>query len=347
MGAAWIPPTASLLAFLGAGGPALGLIRLLSPRSGLSAWGTAAVLALGAAAGAFAGAAALAGQAAGVWVPPAALLGLCALCGLPCRQVFASLAALARRPLRSPSVQAAGLLACCPAVALWVALDERPPADAGLEAALREHLPVERTLQQVSPSPLVTDKGRPVSVSLRALGPEPAVSRDAAQQRLLRRPDLFAKVIALDVASADCNCHGWVFTGGSYWLIAEAAEAILADNGYRPVPAPRVGDLAVYRDEKGTITHTGVVRATVPDGLVLLESKWGDLGAFLHPVDVHPYEGSAPTYHRSPRDGHRLRGAPGVAEVARAAAATPTSPPEAPPKDAVRAESSKPAPIGE
>src|SRR5262245_5579639 len=216
MGTAWMPPVLSLSVFLGAGGPALGLIRLLCPKR-RSGWGTAAVLALGAAAGAFAVAAILAAQPTGVWLPPAVLLGLSLLLGLPCQHFFASLAALVQRPLQSPFVQVTGLLIGCPALALWLVFaateGDSLPAD-----ALVTNTSAERHFQEFSPSPLATDKGRHVKASRRVHAPEHAASHKAAQERLLRRPDIHAKVIALEVGSAECNCHGWVFSSGLYWI---------------------------------------------------------------------------------------------------------------------------------
>ena len=32
-----------------------------------------------------------------------------------------------------------------------------------------------------------------------------------------------------------CNCHGWVFTGGRFWVSGEDVPRILEDNGYRRV----------------------------------------------------------------------------------------------------------------
>jgi hypothetical protein len=148
-------------------------------------------------------------------------------------------------------------------------------------------------------------------------------------------------VISLDVTASDSNCHGWVFTGGRYWVRGVTVEGILADNGYRKVATPRAGDLAVYRDSAGAILHTGLVRATLPDRPVLVESKWGAIGAFIHPVDVHPYDGSTCTYHRSPRDGHRLREAAGTGGSAVAALRVSSLEPCNP------AEASEPPVIGE
>jgi hypothetical protein len=318
MGTAWIPPPVSLFLFLGVGGPALGLVRLLRP-SARSGWGSVAALALGLASGAFAGAALLAAQPTGVWLPPAVLLGLCVLLELPCRHALVRLGALARGPLNSPFVQAAGLLVGCPALAVWMLLD-RPGDASTLEAVLFNSPPLSCQLQEVRPSPLTTDKGRSVVLWHVAGVEERGPKRAATQEQILNRPDLRARIIALDVTgSSDCNCHGWVFTGGLFWVRGDAVETILKDNGYRQVAAPRGGDVAVYRDPAGAITHTGLVRATTPDRPVLVESKWGELGAFIHPVDVHPYLGSTCTYHRSPRAGHRLREAAGTGGSAVAA----------------------------
>lgn len=107
-------------------------------------------------------------------------------------------------------------------------------------------------------------------------------------------------------ASDACNCHGWVFTGGRYWLSPTDVERILAENGYGVVTDPRPGDLAIYR--LGTeIAHTAVVRATGPDIPVLVEGKWGWMGVYLHPVEQSPY-GKYVTFYRSLRDGHLLIG---------------------------------------
>jgi hypothetical protein len=43
---------------------------------------------------------------------------------------------------------------------------------------------------------------------------------------------------------------------------------------------------------------------------VLVESKWGNLGVFLHPADKTPY-GTEFTFYRSARSGHLLVGVGG------------------------------------
>jgi hypothetical protein len=82
-------------------------------------------------------------------------------------------------------------------------------------------------------------------------------------------------------------------------------NAILQDNGYSLVAQPQVGDLAIYRSLADEVTHTGLVRMVGGDGSVLVESKWGPLGIYLHPVAAQPY-GERHTYYRSSREGHLL-----------------------------------------
>ena len=114
-------------------------------------------------------------------------------------------------------------------------------------------------------------------------------------------------VIRRGPASEDCNCHGWVFAGGHNWLLGQEVDHILADNHYEAVSAPHEGDLCVYRDDKGAVLHTALVRSALPDGTVLVEGKWGGLGVFLHPADHSPY-GQHYAYYRSQRSGHALTG---------------------------------------
>ncbi len=87
-------------------------------------------------------------------------------------------------------------------------------------------------------------------------------------------------------------------------------ELILRENGYRQVSDPRPGDLVVYRGQGRTVAHTAVVRYVSDGQPVLVESKWGELGVFLHAADKSVY-GTAYTFHRSARRGHLLAGVGG------------------------------------
>jgi hypothetical protein len=97
-----------------------------------------------------------------------------------------------------------------------------------------------------------------------------------------------------------------VFAGGRYWIGPEDVEAILADNGYRTVSDPRPGDLAIYR-EGTAIAHTGIVRTGGPGVPLLIESKWGWMGVFLHRPEDTCY-GQQITFYRGARDTHLVAG---------------------------------------
>src|SRR5262249_10677123 len=82
-------------------------------------------------------------------------------------------------------------------------------------------------------------------------------------------------------------------------------DKILEDNGYSTAAKPQAGDAIVYRNEFGIIVHTGVVRLANGDS-VLIESKWGPLGRFLHAPADQAYS-TRWIFYRSPRNGHVLR----------------------------------------
>ena len=113
-------------------------------------------------------------------------------------------------------------------------------------------------------------------------------------------------------ADRSYNCHGWVFTGGLYFLPDDEVEPILQENGYQVVDHPQAGDLIIYHNDRGQVAHSGRVWA-VGDGNLLVESKWAWLGRYLHPPEASPF-GHYWTFFHSARPDHRLRGldAPGT-----------------------------------
>ncbi len=141
-----------------------------------------------------------------------------------------------------------------------------------------------------------TDLGAPIQL----FSPVAPRSADALEQleRAWHPPYVLTR---RGPASDASNCHGWVFTGGRYWVSGDSVEIILAE-GYRAVTEPRPGDLVVYR-ENGVASHTAVV---VEGGV---EGKFGTHGVYAHAVDDSAY-GSDFTYYRSGRAGHLLIGVP-------------------------------------
>ena len=106
-------------------------------------------------------------------------------------------------------------------------------------------------------------------------------------------------------ASPLANCHGWVFLDGQYLISDEAVQRILDDNGYEVVDEAMAGDVIIYRDDDRNIVHSGVVRGVLNDGTIIIESKWGTEGVFLHnPMDT-PYTATF-EYYRTMRSTHRV-----------------------------------------
>lgn len=156
----------------------------------------------------------------------------------------------------------------------------------------------------------VTDRGTEVHVRQTTVPRDPS-TMDPIEEKTLRDQNLLGSVIRRQPADDRSNCHGWVFTGGQFWVTGEEVEAILSENGYREVPTPKPGDLVIYRSQNGSPSHTAVVRY-VGDGLpVMVEGKWGWMGVFLHPVDKSSY-GTRYQFYSSPRRGHLLAGVPNL-----------------------------------
>jgi hypothetical protein len=153
-----------------------------------------------------------------------------------------------------------------------------------------------------------TDLGRPIDLFHYNDLPMP----EAVEESMLEAERFTREVIRVEGPDTTSNCHGWVFTRGAFGVASEQVDTILADNGYVPVERAQAGDLVIYRDDSGLPRHTGVVRFMGDEGLVLVESKWGPLGTFLHTPETQPY-GNQFGFWRSPRLGHRIRMLPETA----------------------------------
>ncbi len=129
------------------------------------------------------------------------------------------------------------------------------------------------------------------------------------------------QIIRMAEPNSASNCHGWVFTGGQYGIRDPDISRILIDNAYAEVAAPLEGDLAIYiqgdSNHGDKITHSGIVRIAEQHAPVLVESKWGPFGVYLHGVAQQPFAGEC-KYFRSARSGHllTLQSAAGESDVA-------------------------------
>jgi hypothetical protein len=97
------------------------------------------------------------------------------------------------------------------------------------------------------------------------------------------------------------NCWGFTFNPRQCAInTGSDVQTVLNDNGTQVFPPNlRLGDVICYRDN-GVITHTGRIVALALTGEpILVQSKWGDWGEYLHAPDVVPViYGTDRTYWR-------------------------------------------------
>jgi hypothetical protein len=208
-----------------------------------------------------------------------------------------------RRPaVRWGLVSAAGVLLALGSLVAYERQDQRE-----LNESMRdiEEMATAPPLKVSALARARTDRGSQV-VLQEPSDPQSDAELGQREQRVLKSTLTQNQIIRHQTASDHTNCHGWVFTGGRYWIGGTEVEAILAENEYKAVEKPQPGDLVVYRDPHG-VSHSCIVRY-VTEGLpVMVEGKWGTSGVYLHAVDQSLY-GSQFTYYRSPRKGHLLAG---------------------------------------
>jgi hypothetical protein len=240
--------------------------------------------------------------AAALWISgqPAGAVGPFLALAAACLAAFAAQSALVRwgmSRLLKPSVIWGILLVVSPVFSLVYAYRINRPA------------PLPPLITDAGPGirrdplyPLgVTDLGREITLFQYDASKSPETLGDI----LVEQEELSQKVIRVAGPDAACNCHGWVFTSGRYGVASEDVDKILADNGYQIVEEPREGDVIIYRDDLDRVRHTGLIRFVGADGLVLVESKWGSLGIYLHAPADQPYGRFFHFYHSS-RPDHAL-----------------------------------------
>jgi hypothetical protein len=162
--------------------------------------------------------------------------------------------------------------------------------------------PVEMDLADVPvlKTQAVTDKGHAIALFHFKMHS----SAEEIEQFIEQSEREHAQLIRLLAANPASNCHGWIFTGGQYGVRDTEVSQILVDQGYVEVTQPAEGDLVVYR-HADDICHSGLVRLPHKQAPVLVESKWGPLGVYLHAVEAHPFGGEC-RFYRSQRQGHTL-----------------------------------------
>lgn len=89
------------------------------------------------------------------------------------------------------------------------------------------------------------------------------------------------------------NCLGMVFACRRVWVNPEHLGMILREDGYRRVMHEselQQGDVVVYRDSSGEVSHVGLVAEVNPNirdanFQVTVLSQWGATGEYFHRVD--------------------------------------------------------------
>lgn len=100
------------------------------------------------------------------------------------------------------------------------------------------------------------------------------------------------------------NCVGMVFASRRTEIHAQYVRMILEDDGYQQVERSEVhlGDVVVYTDEPGDVSHVGVVaelrsEARTGDVEITVMSQWGHDGEYVHREDdVNQYLGAPAEY---------------------------------------------------
>jgi hypothetical protein len=243
-----------------------------------------------------------------VWQPSlslAALVGLCSFFRSSWPERFAG---RSLRLLASPLLQALFLLVG----GAGLLIVQVATQDSGFLEGIESELVPELTPVELSPAQAgvaLTDAGNSVPLFAASVAQE-AVNLRREEEMVVRRLSLGTQLIRTAGPGLEANCHGWVFAGGRHWLRGGAIAGILTDNGYKLVSRPQVNDLIIYRNPQGQISHSGVVRALLPSG-VLIESKWGQMGRFLHTPGESCYRGHTYLFYHSERTTHLLRGLEG------------------------------------
>ena len=159
----------------------------------------------------------------------------------------------------------------------------------------------------VEPNPgraVRTDTGRQVQLMRLVQEPDAVYPEETSYIRSL---GLDNQVIQTGPQDDSYNCHGWVFAEGKGWVTGTSVDSILEDNQYHTISKPQPGDVVVFRNTAGQVTHSGMVRTVLDDGGILVESKWGLMGRYIHTLEQHAYRNHQPGFYRSNRMGHQLR----------------------------------------
>lgn len=135
--------------------------------------------------------------------------------------------------------------------------------------------------------PLSTKRGRHIPNEQKA--PEHPV-RMAEAERIWTSRYQSLKTRSLE---SSYNCVGMVFASRRTWVEPEHVGTILQQDGYRQFNNPAelmAGDVVIYRDGDGEVTHVGLVACVRPNveqasWEITVLSQWGRDGEYFHRID--------------------------------------------------------------
>ncbi|MEG5128599.1 peptidoglycan-binding protein [Microcoleus sp. ARI1-B5] len=148
----------------------------------------------------------------------------------------------------------------------------------------------------------LTDSGKTITVGYGSSGSSRRVSSGFNEKTFLESVKMSDRVKKLSDITTEYDCHGFTFLAGAEWINNGEVEKILKDNGYSVAQNPSVGDVVIYRDNKGLIQHSGIVAAVSGNTVTKVISKWSVYGLYEHNLkDVPASYGQKTTVYKSNR----------------------------------------------
>ncbi len=101
-------------------------------------------------------------------------------------------------------------------------------------------------------------------------------------------------------ASSSYNCHGLTFASRRTGIEnPRVVEEIVQHDDYVRVPRNEVlpGDIVIYVDDQGDISHSGIVVEVMQLAVKVL-SKWGECHEVIHNMNDCPYPGTTKEFYR-------------------------------------------------
>jgi hypothetical protein len=147
-----------------------------------------------------------------------------------------------------------------------------------------------------------TSKSNKINNSQVGLAPSPLLNKTLSD---LKSKNVGSFVDRTTHPSGTYNCHGMTFANRRTGIY-ESSEIykILTDDNYRQVSIDDTlpGDIALYFDESGDITHSGIVVKEIEAGgylkIPFIISKMGMLHEVKHSAFICPYDSRNIKYYR-------------------------------------------------